>query len=208
MIAGQAASDRLAAPRRDSGEGRQPRRGGQAGRRLSAYRLPRLGAGASGRALRRASGDQRGEISRAQSAWRPRPESNRGARICSPLRNHSATRPSAGRRCGEPVTAYNHMPRPAATQSGYANAIVTGKPPRSIFLAQHGRKGVAPAEPRGYTRPPIPDSSAVEQSTVNRLVAGSNPAPGANNFKGLGAKRLGPFRLLGTRSARACPLNW
>jgi hypothetical protein len=28
--------------------------------------------------------------------WRPRPESNRGARICSPLRNHSATRPHAG----------------------------------------------------------------------------------------------------------------
>src|SRR5690606_39727209 len=27
--------------------------------------------------------------------WRPRPESNRGARICSPLRNHSATRPCA-----------------------------------------------------------------------------------------------------------------
>ena len=27
--------------------------------------------------------------------WRPRPESNRGARICSPLRNHSATRPPA-----------------------------------------------------------------------------------------------------------------
>ena len=25
--------------------------------------------------------------------WRPRPESNRGARICSPLRSHSATRP-------------------------------------------------------------------------------------------------------------------
>lgn len=25
--------------------------------------------------------------------WRPRPESNRGTRICSPLRNHSATRP-------------------------------------------------------------------------------------------------------------------
>ncbi len=29
-------------------------------------------------------------------------------------------------------------------------------------------------------RPSVPDSSAVEQSTVNRLVAGSNPAPGAN----------------------------
>jgi hypothetical protein len=26
--------------------------------------------------------------------WRPRPESNRGARICSPLRSHSATRPA------------------------------------------------------------------------------------------------------------------
>lgn len=29
------------------------------------------------------------------AGWRPRPESNRGARICSPLRNHSATRPRA-----------------------------------------------------------------------------------------------------------------
>ncbi len=28
--------------------------------------------------------------------WRPRPESNRGAWICNPLRNHSATRPHAG----------------------------------------------------------------------------------------------------------------
>ena len=27
-------------------------------------------------------------------AWRPRPELNRGTRICSPLRNHSATWPS------------------------------------------------------------------------------------------------------------------
>lgn len=26
--------------------------------------------------------------------WRPRPESNRGIRICSPLRHHSATWPS------------------------------------------------------------------------------------------------------------------
>ena len=31
-------------------------------------------------------------------SWRPRPESNRGARICSPLRHHSATWPSARRR--------------------------------------------------------------------------------------------------------------
>jgi hypothetical protein len=31
-----------------------------------------------------------------------------------------------------------------------------------------------------YTPTPFLDSSAVEQSTVNRLVAGSNPARGAN----------------------------
>jgi hypothetical protein len=30
--------------------------------------------------------------------WRPGPESNRGARICSPLRHHSATGPSGCRR--------------------------------------------------------------------------------------------------------------
>ncbi len=30
---------------------------------------------------------------RAANGWRPRPESNRRARICSPLRDHSATRP-------------------------------------------------------------------------------------------------------------------
>src|SRR5262245_25600164 len=29
----------------------------------------------------------------------------------------------------------------------------------------------------------FPDSSAVEHSTVNRMVAGSNPAPGANPIK-------------------------
>ncbi len=32
---------------------------------------------------------------RKQETWRPRPESNRGIRICSPLRHHSATRPSS-----------------------------------------------------------------------------------------------------------------
>src|SRR5215510_11838397 len=31
----------------------------------------------------------------------------------------------------------------------------------------------------------FPDSSAVEHSTVNRMVAGSNPAPGANPIKNL-----------------------
>src|SRR5215470_19581989 len=35
----------------------------------------------------------------------------------------------------------------------------------------------------------FPDSSAVEHSTVNRMVAGSNPAPGANEIKYLTGKR-------------------
>jgi hypothetical protein len=35
----------------------------------------------------------RAQITKGEG-WRPRPESNRGARICSPLRHHSATRPT------------------------------------------------------------------------------------------------------------------
>lgn len=35
------------------------------------------------------------EVSISLSEWRPRPELNRGARFCRPLRNHSATWPSA-----------------------------------------------------------------------------------------------------------------
>ncbi len=46
-----------------------------------------------------------------ETVWRPRPESNRGARICSPLRNHSATRP----RCGSaPARGRYSKGRPAA----------------------------------------------------------------------------------------------
>src|SRR5262249_17825037 len=33
---------------------------------------------------------------RSSEGWRPRPELNRGTRICSPLRHHSATWPSRG----------------------------------------------------------------------------------------------------------------
>ena len=36
------------------------------------------------------------EMPELTKIWRPRPESNRGTRICSPLRNHSATRPRVG----------------------------------------------------------------------------------------------------------------
>ena len=37
----------------------------------------------------------RGDAFALQCAWRPEPESNRRARICSPLRNHSAIGPHA-----------------------------------------------------------------------------------------------------------------
>jgi hypothetical protein len=33
----------------------------------------------------------------AERFWRPDPESNRGARICNPLRHHSAIGPERGR---------------------------------------------------------------------------------------------------------------
>src|SRR5690242_3804980 len=35
------------------------------------------------------------ELETAVNGWRPRPELNRGTRICSPLRHHSATWPLA-----------------------------------------------------------------------------------------------------------------
>ena len=50
-----------------------------------------------------------------------------------------------------------------------------------------GRSVLAQQPALGYMRSvaPFPDSSAVEQSTVNRLVAGSNPAPGASRWRKL-----------------------
>jgi hypothetical protein len=50
-------------------------------------------------------------------------------------------------------------------------------------------KGLRGPGGMGIRRPLIPDSSAVEQSTVNRLVAGSNPAPGASFFHALARDR-------------------
>ena len=47
----------------------------------------------NGTALRRKIPRGRRSSDVAIERWRPRPESNRGARICSPLRHHSATWP-------------------------------------------------------------------------------------------------------------------
>ena len=43
--------------------------------------------------LQRPGAADSGNLSEISGDWRPRPESNRCARICSPLRNHSATWP-------------------------------------------------------------------------------------------------------------------
>jgi len=65
------------------------------------------------------------------------------------------------------------------------------------------RKGLRSRRGVVIRRPLIPDSSAVEQSTVNRLVAGSNPAPGASIFRGLGGHHPGPFCWLGSGRGNA-----
>lgn len=94
----------------------------------------------------------------------------------------------------------NHKPRRAATAKHYAQAH------RRLSVMDR-RKGLRPPDGVAIRRPPIPDSSAVEQSTVNRLVAGSNPAPGATFFRGLSANRSGPFswaRTLRVHGPPAC----
>jgi hypothetical protein len=119
------------------------------------------------------------ETLRELGRWRPRPESNRGARICSPLRNHSATRPS-----------------PAG--AGEALPIASGCAPRNTCFASSDLKLSFPLEMAKqerwlakqiracymptfliYARPYSLIAQLVEQSTVNRSVAGSSPAQGA-----------------------------
>lgn len=85
-----------------------------------------------------------------------------------------------------PKAAYNHMPASAATANRADREPATQSPAA-------GRKRVAQPRSRRYTPPPIPDSSAVEQSTVNRLVAGSNPAPGASHSRAQVGNHLGLF---------------
>src|SRR3546814_1225724 len=53
----------------------------------------------------------RGRLIDETGKWRPRPESNRGARICSPQRNNSAKRPSAGERSEEHTSELQSLMR-------------------------------------------------------------------------------------------------
>jgi hypothetical protein len=119
--------------------------------------------------------------------WRPRPESNRGRRICSPLRDHSATRPCRSIEARRAV-AYSKRDAPPArngSQKPSTNGILPCTRAR-LALCKGGASLLYAADTT------VPDSSAVEQSTVNRLVAGSNPAQGAKTL--LAAVRSRPFR--------------
>ncbi len=85
---------------------RRPSRDGQAAGRRGCGGSPakRQGSGRHGARGCTAPGRTMSRKNK-ENGWRPRPESNRGARICSPLRNHSATRPSGpvrNRRSGGP----------------------------------------------------------------------------------------------------------
>lgn len=98
--------------------------------------------------------------------WRPRPESNRDGRICSPLRNHSATRPLPPRAERPPPIQRIGLCRKACFQRGRPLALCKGGAGLLNALAK------------------TPDSliaQLVEQSTVNRSVAGSSPAQGAKS---------------------------
>ena len=68
--------------------------------------------------------------------WRPRPESNRGARICSPLRSHSATRPSPERvhapSRSAPIARLHRGEQAGCSWSGGVHAAVNaGSPSRT-----------------------------------------------------------------------------
>ncbi len=103
--------------------------------------------------------------SRNSRRWRPRPESNRGARICSPLRNHSATRPRRDRlSMGDLLTEGQRADKRPAAKS---TAVCRG--------CRGGGKGPAPAA-RGVDAAPPRETP-------------SRPATQADSASGPGRRR-------------------
>ena len=102
----------------------------------------------------------------SEGGWRPRPESNRRARICSPLRNHSATwpldidplqrsrpffRPWLYRRAARSTTAARSVSR----RSGHRFAARKRDQPRGAFPGEVGTgspSGNATNQRIGYIR--------------------------------------------------------
>jgi hypothetical protein len=92
--------------------------------------------------------------------WRPRPESNRGARICSPLRNHSATRPRRDRlSMGDLLTEGQRADKRPAAKS---TAVCRG--------CCGGGKGPAPAARGVDAAPPgeTPSRPATQAGSASR----------------------------------------
>ncbi len=119
--------------------------------------------------------------------WRPRPESNRGARICSPLRSHSATRPlittagsAAGR--GPRLSKGKGQGQGECPSEAKNNALNVIKSPEPCFLRFAIRACLAICR-FVAARQWSPIAQLVEHSTVNRMVAGSSPARGATLFQ-------------------------
>jgi hypothetical protein len=122
-----------------------------------------------------------------RNCWRPRPESNRGARICSPLRNHSATRPSGAYRERDGCSIASVPPKsnsPFCTSCA-KKALATAKTHAICLPPRQRNRPQGP--PRRLKRQGLFErcglfrrGAAVAQRTVNPLVVGSNPTAGAN----------------------------
>ena len=77
---------------------------------------------------------------RRRKSWRPRPELNRGTRICRPLRNHSATWPRASRYKGRASAARQHARCPnAARMLAVLRALPQKRALRAASQGQHDR---------------------------------------------------------------------
>ena len=124
-----------------------------------------------------------------RNCWRPRPESNRGARICSPLRNHSATRPSGACRERDGCSIATIPPKSNSPFSPpCANKALATVETRAICLPPRRRNRLQRPPRRSRSSKQgfferqglFRRGAAVAQRTVNPLVVGSNPTAGAN----------------------------
>ena len=64
-------------------------------------------------------------MEKSDDGWRPEPESNRRARICSPLRNHSAIGPDAEPFPGFSKMVKSHGPNKTQTVQAIHQAVLT-----------------------------------------------------------------------------------
>ncbi len=104
--------------------------------------------------------------------WRPEPESNRRARICSPLRNHSAIGPWGS--CRLPTVGMRGISEPASAWQCACAPSVT-----SVWTSPRSRLCPSPWPSRNSSiRSPPPEAKcASDASTNGNRVARSMAAP-------------------------------